>query len=51
MSLGAWITLVVGSVVLYGGLIYCILLSRARGSKMDLDAPEEADEPADAENE
>jgi hypothetical protein len=31
MSLGAWIMLIIGAVAIYGGLIYCIILTTTRG--------------------
>jgi hypothetical protein len=46
MSTGAWIMLVVGSLFLYGGLAYCLILVKVRGRSdnyLDL-AEEEADQ-------
>lgn len=31
MTLGAWVMLVAGSIAIYGGLIYCIMLTRKHG--------------------
>ena len=31
MSTGAWIVLILGSLVLYGGLAYCLVLTKVRG--------------------
>ena len=31
MSTGAWIMLILGSLTLYGGLVYCLILTKVRG--------------------
>lgn len=46
MSTGAWIMLITGSVVLYGGLVYCLVLTKVRGkpdSYSDLAERDEAE--------